>query len=244
MNSRNYRLLMVLTVCVSVLWVSPRQVVGTSDRIDSAPVRPSLVQNAQQLIVVQSETVRSTRAVVTGYDLVTRDGQELWKQTLGPYQARLGRSGVSLRHREGDGTTPQGSWGLISIFGLGVEPNVLMPYRQVKPGDCWVSDGRSVRYNMYSTGKWCLGNSENLWSIAKNGPYVLSVVTDYNVNPVVKNQGSAIFIHRHSYAKSGKTRPTSGCVSVDQNAITKISHWLDATRYPRIVVGTKAWLRK
>lgn len=226
--------------------VSLSAVVGSQAEAagDTTPVRPSLVQGSQQLLVVTSANKKATRGVAVGYDVVVREGKTTWLKTLGPFAVRLGRNGVSSRHREGDGTTPQGSWGIVSLFGLAANVNSAMPYRQVKKGDCWVSQVQSPRYNMYSRGKWCVGNVENLWSIAKSGPYSLAVVTDYNMNPVVKNIGSAIFIHGHSYASFGGTQATSGCISTEKETMRKLSTWLDPLRSPRVVVGTTDWLQK
>lgn len=245
MNDRFHRFVamcffFVATVGLSATVDAQAEAKGYSS---SAPVRPSLVQGSQQLLVVTSAYEKATRGVAIGYDLVLGEGSETWQKTLGPFSVRLGRNGVSSRHREGDGTTPQGSWGIVSLFGLAAQVDSTMPYQQVKPGDCWVSQVQSTRYNKYSRGKWCVGNVENLWGIAKSGPYSLAAVTDYNMNPVVKNLGSAIFIHRHSYANS-RTRATSGCISINEKAMTQLSGWLDPLRSPRVVVGTTAWMQK
>src|SRR5262245_11858429 len=59
---------------------------------------------AQQLVVVEVADSTDTFAQVQAFDRV--DGQ--WQPAFAPTTARIGRSGISANHHEGDGTTPQG----------------------------------------------------------------------------------------------------------------------------------------
>ena len=54
--------------------------------------------------------------------------------------------------------------------------------------------------------------------------------------------GGAIFVHSHSYYASGKTKPTSGCVSLTNAHLVKLLQLLDASLQTRVVMGTKSFL--
>ena len=59
-------------------------------------------------------------------DDVRRGHADLVRQTVaGPWRARVGRSGLSANHREGDGTTPLGTYRLGPIvYGLDPDPGL------------------------------------------------------------------------------------------------------------------------
>ena len=63
--------------------------------------------------------------------------------------------------------------------------------------------------------------------------YEYAVVIGYNTNPVVKGNGSAIFLH----VWRGPEAPTAGCVALDRSDLVALLAWLDASRHPRVVMG-------
>src|SRR5437867_1507731 len=68
----------------------------------------STPQSAGQLITVEAAAARATYG---SFRLWRRTGG-CWVAAGGPWTARLGRHGISGRHREGDGTTPTGAYAL------------------------------------------------------------------------------------------------------------------------------------
>src|SRR5262249_6611795 len=63
------------------------------------------------------------------------------KTVLGPWRARVGRNGVSSHHREGDGTTPLGTFAIgPTIYGIDPNPGVHLSYRRLRCGDWWDED--------------------------------------------------------------------------------------------------------
>ena len=48
--------------------------------------------------------------------------------------------------------------------------------------------------------------------------YDLFAVLNYNINPVLKNKGSAIFIH----VAKNNYEPTAGCIAVKKNDLIKL----------------------
>ncbi len=57
---------------------------------------------------------------------------ECGRRVAGPWTARLGRSGLSTHHREGDGTTPLGTFELGPVLN-GLDPNPGMRLRYHPP---------------------------------------------------------------------------------------------------------------
>ena len=86
----------------------------------------------------------------------------------------------------------------------------------------WCDDPRSKKYNKlirlpssYSFEK--LYKKENIYDIV--------LVLNYNMNPVIKNKGSAIFIH----ISKKKYKKTEGCVAIKKIHLLKIIEKLTNT---------------
>jgi L,D-peptidoglycan transpeptidase YkuD (ErfK/YbiS/YcfS/YnhG family) len=202
-----------------------------------AQIQPSLVGDAQQLVVVTTSGWKETYATVVLYE---KRGNT-WHRVSGLLGARIGRNGFNASHREGDGTSPAGSFRLLSAFGRPANPGTLMQYRQLQPGDCWISDVQSPLYNRWVSRSPCAAPNEDLYRIS-SGAYKYAVVTDYNWTKTVKGAGSAIFLHRHSYTASNVSKPTSGCVSLRESDLLAVLRWLNPAKRPRIVMGPASWL--
>ena len=125
---------------------------------------------------------------------------------------RVGRNGLSSRHREGDGTTPTGTYGIGPVvYGIDPSPGVRLRYHRLVCGDWWDEDPRSSTYNRFrhvtcGTVPPFRGGSEALWQITP--AYRLFALIRYNDAPAVPGRGSAIFLH----VDTG--RATNGCVSL------------------------------
>ena len=79
----------------------------------------------------------------------------------------------------------------------------------------WCDDPKSRKYNKLI--KYPFKNSfEKLYR--KDNIYDLILVLNYNMNPVKKNKGSAIFIH---IAKRNFNK-TEGCIAIKKNELLKI----------------------
>ncbi|GAA0785184.1 L,D-transpeptidase family protein [Roseibium denhamense] len=122
----------------------------------------------------------------------------------------LGRSGVIVRKKEGDGATPAGSFELMHIYyrmDRGPRPRTLLPMEAITPDLGWCDDPAYARYNRPVKLPFSLSH-EKMWR--DDRLYDIVVVLDCNMYPPVKGQGSAIFFHiaREDY------RPTEGCVAI------------------------------
>jgi L,D-peptidoglycan transpeptidase YkuD (ErfK/YbiS/YcfS/YnhG family) len=191
--------------------------------------RPAAAQTAGQVITVEAASAHSVVAVVRTWDLES-DGR--YVQVGGPVLADVGIHGVGPT-REGAGRTPAGVFTLTQAFGNQPNNGTRLPYLKAGPLDWWDENPRSRGYNRHvrstsSPG----GDSENLYYAG--GAYAHAVVINYNMNPVIKNAGSGMFLH------VGDGRSTAGCVAVPASELNFIMRWLDPALDPVISIGIGA----
>ena len=123
----------------------------------------------------------------------------------------LGKAGIGIKKREGDNITPKGTYKIINIFYRKDRiKKISSKFKLIgitkKIG--WCDDPRSDYYNQliklpteYSHEKF----------FRKDNIYDLVLVLNYNMRPIIKNKGSAIFIH---IAK--KNKKTAGCIALSK----------------------------
>lgn len=201
-------------------------------------LRPELLGDARQVLVVSAPRWGSTTATASLYQ---RSGST-WRRVAGPWTARVGLRGMSPNHVEGSMNTPAGSFAITSAMGLATRAGTRMPYSRIVPGSCWISDVNHVFYNRLLHTSPCSLPNEDLYRIAKAGPYRRFFVTDYNMTDTQPGRGSAIFVHIHAYRRNGTTKPTGGCVSFTSAEIDRLWSLLNPALHPRLIVGTTSWL--
>jgi L,D-peptidoglycan transpeptidase YkuD (ErfK/YbiS/YcfS/YnhG family) len=164
-----------------------------------------------QRIQVVAPSMRSTTATLT----LTECG----RRVLGPWRARVGVHGLSAQHREGDGTTPLGTYRIGPVvYGLAPDPGTRFRYHRLVCGDWWDEDPRSPGYNTFrhvacgATPPFG-GGSEALWRATV--AYRLFAVVEYNAARV-PGRGSGIFLH----VDTGHA--TNGCVSVGEPLLRRL----------------------
>ncbi len=191
-----------------------------------------------QLITVVAASTGSTTATVT---LWQRSGT-CWTIVGGPWSGRVGRNGLSSHHREGDGTTPTGLFGISSAFyGIAANPGVHGGYHQLVCGDWWDEDPTSPQYNTFqhvacnATPPFG-GGSEKLWQ--QTVAYQRFAVVAYNTGPVVAGAGSAIFLHDDTGGG------TNGCISLPASDLDTVLRWLAPGESPHIAIGTGTSIRQ
>jgi L,D-peptidoglycan transpeptidase YkuD (ErfK/YbiS/YcfS/YnhG family) len=122
----------------------------------------------------------------------------------------LGRSGIRVDKREGDGATPRGRFRPLRVWwraDRGLRPRTFLPVRRIGPMDAWCEDPTDRRYNRPI--RLAHGRAgDSLWRADRL--YDLVVELDHNARPRVAGRGSAIFVH---VARPG-LRPTAGCVAL------------------------------
>ena len=212
--------------------------------------------HVRQWVVAQTPSFGATAGTV---EVAVRDAAGTWRCQRGPQIARFGRTGTRplLDRRSGDGTTPAGVFPLatveawdgqrFSIFGNAPDPGVQVGYRDVRDEDCWGAEPNTARYGHLVNRPGCSGSDE--WLTRFGDVYSHAAVIGANLDPVSGDApgetpyAAAIFLHRHSYAANGTTRPTSGCVSLDQEALVDTIRLLDPELTPHFAIGPTDYLR-
>jgi L,D-peptidoglycan transpeptidase YkuD (ErfK/YbiS/YcfS/YnhG family) len=197
---------------------------------DPSACRPA-TGTGSQLITVEAPSRTSTHASLR---LWRREGG-CWQPVAGAWPARVGRNGVSGSRREGDGTTPAGTYGIgRTMYGIAPDPGVRYRYRRIVCGDYWVEDPSSPTYNRFrhvqcGTTPPFRVTGERLWQ-ARTAYRHLAVI-EFNMHPVVPGRGSGIFLH----ATTGG--PTNGCISLPVGQLRQVLRWLRPELSPRIRIG-------
>lgn len=129
----------------------------------------------------------------------------------------LGRSGIRILKREGDGATPRGRFSLRYVmvrFGV-TRPRTAIGLRVIRRDDGWCDRPDDRNYNRRVRLPYP-ASAENLWRA--DSLYDLVVVLGYNDTPRVRNRGSAIFMHiaRDDFA------PTEGCVALRERDLRRL----------------------
>jgi L,D-peptidoglycan transpeptidase YkuD (ErfK/YbiS/YcfS/YnhG family) len=170
------------------------------------------LQACPQRVQVVAPTAASTTAQAS---LV-----ECGRRVLGPWRARVGYAGLSRHHREGDGTTPIGTFRIGPVvYGLDPDPGLHLRYRRLRCGDWWDEDPSSPTYNTFQELPCGArpafgGTSEPLWR--STVAYREFAVVVYNMQPTVPGRGSAIFVH------DDRGHATNGCVSLPRPELIRL----------------------
>lgn len=182
-----------------------------------------------QLVIVLPEKDSPVRSRL--YALEKADGG--WHTVIDGAPATGGHNGFAPpgQKREGDGKTPSGIFKIAYAFGYGPSCNTGLDYRQATENDYWIDDPRSPRYNRWITGPPGKYSHEKMKR--KDHLYRYGIVVEYNMDPVVKGKGSAIFIH--VWRAPGK--PTAGCVAVSEETIKKLLAFLEKQKQPVVILG-------
>jgi len=129
----------------------------------------------------------------------------------------IGKKGIGYKRKEGDLITPLGEFNIKYILYRKdrVKVSSKLKKKVIKKNMGWCDDPKSNHYNKlvklpfdYKHEK--LYKNENIYDII--------LVLNYNMNPIKKNQGSAIFIH---VAKNNFKR-TKGCVAIKKISLIKL----------------------
>ena len=136
------------------------------------------------------------------------------------YKAKcaIGKRGISIKKKEGDLVTPKGTFKIKEIFYRKDRVQSLITRLKktvIKKNMGWCDDPKSTKYNklIYFPFKY---SAEKLYR--KENIYDIILVLNFNMNPVKKNKGSAIFIH---VTKKG-FQPTQGCIALDKSELIKL----------------------
>ena len=126
------------------------------------------------------------------------------------FRSAIGRSGVRVDKREGDGATPAGLLSLRRFLYRADRvdaPKTSFRCEPVAENDGWCDDATEPDYNQQILLPHP-GSHERLW--LDRQVYDIIGVLGYNDDPIVPGRGSAIFLH----VASPDMGPTAGCISL------------------------------
>ena len=130
----------------------------------------------------------------------------------------IGKSGLTRRKIEGDLATPKGLFKLGLLYYRSDRIKSLkckINKRIIKKNMGWCDDIRSKKYNQEISFPFKY-RAEKLYRVDRI--YDIFINIKYNQSPVIKNKGSAIFLH----LSDQKYKPTKGCVAIKKKNFFKI----------------------
>ena len=147
--------------------------------------------------------------------IVNKNGTLMHNKKL--YKCALGKHGITKNKKEGDKKTPAGVFSLGKVFYRKDKiKNLKTKLKKViiKKNMAWCDDSENKSYNklIFTNNK----SKEKLYR--KDNLYNVIIVINYNIRPIKKNKGSAIFIHLARKNYTG----TMGCISLKKKDLIEI----------------------
>jgi len=143
------------------------------------------------------------------------------------YKCSFGKNGFSKNKREGDLKTPVGNFRVLECFYRPekiFKPKTNLNCKKIKKNMAWCNDPKSKKYNELISLPF-RDKYEKLYR--QDRCYDILITINYNIDPVTKNLGSAIFIH---IAKKGY-KSTEGCIALKKkDIVTLLKHINKNTR--------------
>jgi L,D-peptidoglycan transpeptidase YkuD (ErfK/YbiS/YcfS/YnhG family) len=134
------------------------------------------------------------------------------------FRCAVGKKGIKKKVKEGDNITPKGKYKIINFLYRAdklKKVTTVLKKVKIKKNMVWCDDIRSKFYNKLTY----LPNNDSHEKLFRNDDiYDLILVLNYNLNPVIKGKGSAIFIH---VAKK-KFTSTRGCIALQKKDLLNL----------------------
>jgi L,D-peptidoglycan transpeptidase YkuD (ErfK/YbiS/YcfS/YnhG family) len=139
------------------------------------------------------------------------------------YKCAIGKNGITNSKIEGDKCTPSGIYSIEKIYYR--EDRLSMPKLDfqtipINKNSGWCDDIRSTYYNKFIKFPFSY-SAEFLYR--EDDIYNIICIISYNTNPIIKNKGSAIFLHVANIDYSG----TAGCLALKQDDLIELLQNID-----------------
>ena len=145
------------------------------------------------------------------------------------FKCSTGKKGISSQKKEGDKKTPKGTYTIGPLYyrkDRNRQPSTKLKVLKIKKSMGWCDDGNHKNYNqLVNINK--VSKCEKLYR--KDYKYDLLIPINYNSRPVIKNKGSAIFIHLTKNYKK-----TAGCVALSKKDFLILLKLIDSKTKIRI----------
>ena len=138
---------------------------------------------------------------------------------------------MAIKKKEGDLITPKGCFKIKGIlYRRDKVKNLRTKLRKkvISKKMGWCDDPKSKKYNQLIK----LPSKFNFEKLYRNDEiYDILIILNFNTNPVIKNKGSAIFIHiaRRNYP------PTKGCIAIKKNDIKRLASEINRNTLVKIL---------
>ena len=128
------------------------------------------------------------------------------------FKCSIGRNGLKKIKLEGDNCTPTGIFSLGPVYYRNDrvdKPNTKLKTIKINRQMGWCDDPYNINYNKEIKLNRKI-KAEKLFR--KDKIYDIIIVINYNTRKIIKNKGSAIFIH-----VTNDYKPTKGCIALSLN---------------------------
>ena len=134
------------------------------------------------------------------------------------FKCSLGKGGVGVKRKEGDNITPKGIYKIIKIYYRDDRVKKMPLYLKlikIKKNMGWCDDPKSKKYNQLVK----LPNKNRQEKLyRKDNIYDLILALNYNMKPIIKDKGSAIFIH----VANKNYKSTAGCIGLKKSDLINL----------------------
>ena len=156
------------------------------------------------------------------------------------FRCQIGTVGLknAAKKIEGDKTTPIGKWYLETLYYRSdrvlrpiLKKKNVLKINQITKYCGWCNDIKSHYYNKYikiNNFRSLNTNYERLWR--EDNVYDIFIEISHNIKPIIKNKGSAIFIH----CSFDDLRTTGGCVALKKGDLMFLIKKLNRKSYIQI----------
>ena len=128
------------------------------------------------------------------------------------FKCSIGKNGLKKNKLEGDNSTPKGTFSLGLVYYRAdrvAKPETKLKTVKIRKQMGWCDDPNNINYNKEIKLDKKI-KAEKLYR--KDRIYDIVIVINYNTQRIIKNKGSAIFIH-----VTNNYKPTKGCVALSLN---------------------------
>ena len=147
------------------------------------------------------------------------------------FQCAIGKNGLTENKVEGDGCTPLGKYSIDRIYYREDRvslTNINFETVPIRKSYGWCDDSLSEHYNKFITFPFQY-SAEKLYR--SDNVYDVICVINYNQCPIIKNKGSAIFLHISNYDYSC----TEGCIAIKKDDLILLLSKIDQSTKINII---------
>ena len=134
------------------------------------------------------------------------------------FKCALGKAGIRKKKKEGDNITPKGIYKIIKIYYRDDRiKKISSKFKLIKirKNMGWCDDPKSKKYNKLIKLPTEFSH-EKLYR--KDNIYDLILALNYNMKPIIKDKGSAIFIH----VANKNYKSTAGCIGLKKSHLINL----------------------